>query len=145
MLRRAINFAASSLDQAIAGTLIHRSMAGRSTTGMLGHEERMRLIKLFLADYDLEHHYGEVGSEGAFFIAPDRIAPELARVRSLEGGAAFDATWPSRYEVFAPAIEDRYTSTRQNMTAAARLFLHDEPRPAIILVHGYRCGQYAFE
>jgi pimeloyl-ACP methyl ester carboxylesterase len=43
-------------------------------------------------------------------------------------------------------IAPRYLGHIENRTAAARLFLHDGPaRPAVLLIHGYRCGQWSIE
>jgi dienelactone hydrolase len=96
--------------------------------------------------YDVPDHYGAGSS---FFAEPAPIDPRVARVRAISGpepGTVVDLTWPSAFEPVHPDIRDRYLEHAANRDAAARLFLHAGPaRPAVILVHGYRCGQYRLE
>lgn len=89
------------------------------------------------------------------FFGPPRVAaPRMARVGTREvKGELFevlDARWASRIETFAPDVAEPFARDRANHEAAARLFLGPSgagapPRPAVILVHGYRAGQYAVE
>ncbi len=56
-----------------------------------------------------------------------------------------DAKWASEFEPWCADVREEYMSHELNRIAAARLFLHTTPKPAGILVHGYRCGQFALE
>jgi pimeloyl-ACP methyl ester carboxylesterase len=67
-------------------------------------------------------------------------------VRALRGGEVVDAYWPSAFIPHSEAVADRYLGYAENRVAAARLFLHKgRPRPAVLLLHGYRAGQWAVE
>src|SRR5206468_3038152 len=81
-----------------------------------------------------------------FFPAPS--APDLC-LKSVRPNV-WEASWPSAFEPFLPAIADRYLSRVENRTARARLYLNASPttlttRPAIIAIHGYMGGQWLVE
>jgi hypothetical protein len=83
-----------------------------------------------------------------FFPAPKPVSMSTRRVRSMAGtepGAVLDVTWTSDFEPWSADVREEYLAHEPNRTAAARLFLHTTPRPAGILLHGYRCGQFALE
>ncbi len=62
------------------------------------------------------------------------------------GVRAFDLRWPSVEAPHIAELAPRFGEVIENRRAAARALLHDGPaRPAVILVHGYRGGQYAVE
>src|SRR5262249_22102616 len=66
--------------------------------------------------------------------------------RRANGTVVMDATWSSGFLPLAEEVAERYLGHGKNHIAAARLFVHEgPPRPAVLLVHGYRCGQYALE
>jgi pimeloyl-ACP methyl ester carboxylesterase len=44
-----------------------------------------------------------------------------------------------------PEVQEQYDRYEANRTATARLFLHDEPRPVAVLVHGYLGGAHNME
>jgi dienelactone hydrolase len=145
MLRHVLNRAAAQLDRAAAAAIFHRSAASkaRSRSESLGHADRMRALAEIAALYDVPEHYAP-GSP--FFAAPAPITPRHAHVRALRGGEVSDWTWPSGFEPHCDAVKERYLAPELNRTAAARVFLHgDRPRPAAILLHGYRAGHFAFE
>src|SRR5262249_21156503 len=129
------------VDAAAGALLFHRSAASRarSRSESLGHAERMKALADIAAIYDEE--------KGApFFADPASIAPRSARVRPIPGGEVCDWTWPSEFSLHCDAVAERYLAPEPNKSAAARLFLHaDRPRPAALLLHGYRAGQYPIE
>lgn len=146
MLRRAarlvIGRAAAAIDR-VATLAAHAQTARRrqrNRAESLGHEERVRLLGL------LAERYAEVAPD-AYFRAARPIAPTPTPVRALpHGGRVVDLRWPSGYEPFLPEMQRRYVDDKpDNRTAAARLFLHAEPRPLILLVHGYMSGQHHVE
>ncbi|MFT3765487.1 MAG: alpha/beta hydrolase family protein [Minicystis sp.] len=145
MLRDVLNRAASHVDTALGAAIFHRSAASRarSRSESLGHAERMAALDEIIALYDREEHY----PPGApFFAAPGPITPRATSVRALRGGEVSDWTWPSTFALHCEAVAERYLGPEANQRAAARVYLHaDWPRPAVILLHGYRAGQFAVE
>ncbi|MDC0743486.1 alpha/beta hydrolase family protein [Polyangium mundeleinium] len=147
MLRSLLSTAASRFDTAVGGALLLRRGRPKSPQPdpeALGHAARMEALALLRSIYDLPEHY-ELG----FFPTPAPLTPSITRVRPMGGpepGTVLDLTWPSRFDPIAADVRERYLSHEANATAAARLFLHAGPaRPAAILIHGYRCGQYRLE
>jgi dienelactone hydrolase len=145
MLRHVLNRAASGFDRAARVAIFHRSALSHADveTEALGHAARLARLASTTALYDRPEHY--TASNG-LFPAPPAIDPQLAAVRRLDGGAVLDATWASGFMTHCDEIAPRYQGHVANRTAAARLFLHDGPaRPAVLLLHGYRCGQWSLE
>jgi len=145
MLDRVLNRAASRFDEVVTNALLHRRPRSEpdARAESLGHRERVEALGHIARLYDRPEHYDK---SGAFFPEAAPITPELRRVRRASGTTVIDATWSSGFSPFAAEIEGRYLAHGPNRIAASRLFLHDgPPRPAVLLVHGYRCGQYALE
>jgi len=145
MLRDVLNRTASRVDAAVGAALFHRSARSRarSSTESLDHGARLHALRQIIELYDRPEHY-EPG--GSFFAEPAPITPRVERVRPLPEGDVVDWYWPSPFELHCTDVADRYLRHEQNRTAAARLFLHgDRPRPAVLLLHGYRAGQWALE
>jgi dienelactone hydrolase len=145
MLRQVLNRAASHFDNAARAAIFHRSALSRDDvrTEALGHGDRLSQLADIAELYDRPEHYTDAGS---FFAPPPPIDPRLSRVRRIKGGEVLDATWASGFVPHCDVIAPRYLGHLQNRTAAARLFLHDGPaRPAVLLIHGYRCGQWSIE
>ncbi len=149
MLRDLLSTAASGFDAAVGtALLLRRSRArGRPDPEALGHEARLTALEALRGVYDRPEHYAPCTP---FFPAPGELAPQITRVRVIssgaESGTVLDLTWPSQFEPHSPDVRERYLGHAPNRSAAARLFLHNGPaRPAVILVHGYRCGQYRLE
>ena len=145
MLRSLISGAASQLDVAFGAALFHRSAAARarSKTESLSHGDRLAALRVMTEVWDKPEHYA---SGSAFFARPEGVTPRLEAVRSLPGGRVADAYWPSAFTLHDDGVAERYLGVVENRTAAARLFLHEgAPRPAVILIHGYRTGQWGLE
>jgi hypothetical protein len=148
MLRDLLNDAASGFDRAIGSALLLRRSRprGRPDPEALGHDARMQALEALRQVYDRPEHYAPAAP---FFQEPGEISPAVTRVRALGGadaGTVLDLTWPSRFEPLSPDVRARYLGHAPNQRAAARLYLHAGPaRPAVILIHGYRCGQYRLE
>lgn len=73
------------------------------------------------------------------------ITPQMRRVASLRGGRLLELTWASDYQPWDLEIAGRYTLVEENHTVAARLYAHPEPRPVVVLVHGYMAGHWRTE
>ncbi len=145
MLREMLNRTAAQFDVAMSAAIFHRSARSRarSRSESLGHEERLRALADVAALYDRPEHRRD---DGGFFAAPGAIDPKVAGVRALRGGQVVDWSWPSRFDLCCGDVADRYFADEENGTAAARLYLHEgRPRPAVLLLHGYRAGQFAVE
>jgi len=108
----------------------------------LGHLERMQSLEGVRALYDRPEHHDEPDT---FFGIPRPAAPQLTPVRPLAGGQVLDAVWDSNFAPYCREIADLYLDYQPNHKAAARLYLHDTPRPVALLLHGYRCGQWNIE
>lgn len=81
-----------------------------------------------------------------FFVPPSPIDPTETRVRGLsDGGAVIDLDVASAFEPVHPEPAEEYRSHAQNARAHARLWAHPTPRPAVVCVHGYLGGAFAFE
>ena len=140
--------AASGLDLAVSAAVMARSQKARqrSRAESLGHEERMVALARIRDDYER----GAESDPDAFFSPPGPIAPRLVPVRRQAPRAGLvevvDASWPSAFAVHHAEVAPRYEACVENASAAARLFQRPGAgRPAAILIHGYRCGQYALE
>lgn len=88
-----------------------------------------------------------------FFPAP---RPSPFTFRPVRSGV-WEASWPSAFEPFLPAVSDRYLARVENRTARARFYTAsssdqrelrpDEAsaRPVVIAIHGYMAGQWLLE
>jgi pimeloyl-ACP methyl ester carboxylesterase len=137
-----INATAGAFDKAVTSA-VRRAQQGRARAQVRSHAERLAAIEGLRRAYE-----GLVpsGDEARIFPAPPPVDPRLRQVRKAPSGASVvDAEWPSPYEPLFDELRPRYLECRENRTAHARLFLHAEPRPAVVLVHGYLGGHYRFE
>ncbi|HLM74171.1 MAG TPA: hypothetical protein VK459_15800 [Polyangiaceae bacterium] len=145
MILRLLTPIASQVDKAINAAVLEAGRKARKRSGpeSLGHDERMQALERIRAIYDRPEHFAD---PSPLFAEPSAIDPALTHVRLLPGGRVVDAVWESGFTPHCADIAERYLGFAQNRSAAARLFLHEgAPRPAVLLVHGYRCGQFAFE
>lgn len=81
------------------------------------------------------------------FVAPRAAdAREERRGRLADGGEIVDLAWPSEYVPAYEPIRAPYLATQKNRRACARLFRHGGgARNTIVLIHGYRGGQFFVE
>jgi len=88
-----------------------------------------------------------VADPDAYFVRPGaEVRPAVRSLRRLPWGAeCLEASWPSAFEPYAPAVRDAYLAHAANHTAWARLYVGGGARPAVILLHGYMAGQWAVE
>jgi dienelactone hydrolase len=135
--------AASAFDRALVGAMEWRRRSHPSPERSLSHGERLAVLAR------IEKAYGHptlLSDPDAFFIPPSAITPKLVRVcRFRPYAEVLDCSWPSAYEPFLPEICNKYLGHARNRTAHARLFLAPEPRPLVVLVHGYLGGTWALE
>lgn len=95
--------------------------------------------------HDLIAFYERLG-DGLFVEPRAADAREERRGRLPDGGEIVDLAWPSEYVPAYEPIRAHYLATEQNRRACARLFRHgDGPRNTIVLLHGYRGGQFFVE
>jgi pimeloyl-ACP methyl ester carboxylesterase len=148
VLKELLHSAASRFDRAVAATVDARTKRSRAAADILGHHDRMTLLERVRAEYA---HDPPSEADGVFFPPVPKVTPQWQRVRELTSRrgrvVVSDATWPSLFTPRCKAIASRYLAYETNRSAAARMFLHEGagPRPAVIIVHGYLCGQYGFE
>ncbi len=141
MLNDVLNRAASGFDLAVSRALLGRSAAARarSRSESLGHADRIAALERVAATWDA------AAVKPGFFGDDSAPTIDLAFVRMEGDVKVVDATWRSAFTPIDEGARDRYLERAENATAAARLFLHRDPRPTAILVHGYRAGHYALE
>ncbi len=138
MIRALVGSAAAAVDVIATRAAYWQSARARRTSRAEGlrHAERMRALG----------EIAQVYPAGAdFFREPRAIAWSEEPVRRLRGGRVVDVRWDSAYATYLPELGDRYHKCESNRQAAARLWLHDEPRAALVLIHGYMAGQHAIE
>ncbi|MBK6518737.1 MAG: hypothetical protein IPM79_36525 [Polyangiaceae bacterium] len=142
---------ASSVDRLVARGLTGRSASAkqRSRAESLGPAERRRALGAIADEYDRAQPFEDVDR---FFGPSVACDPALSRVSVRRAGKVdvevLDARWTSDTTTFFrdETLAARFVSVRENERGAARLFLgRGRPRPAVILVHGYRGGSYAIE
>jgi pimeloyl-ACP methyl ester carboxylesterase len=143
--------AASTVDRAFVGALQLRSRGKRAIAESLPHAERMASLARIERTYAAPEHFTD---PEAFFPRPAQVTPALRRVRDLPwGGECLELSWPSAFEPFDARVGTRYLAHVPNRTAHARIYAghagHGGPtgagRPAVIAVHGYMGGHWAFE
>ncbi len=147
MLRRILNSAASRFDATVGAAMLARGERDEATSdaAKMPHEARLAVLSEMA---DLYGNTEWITHPEQFFQAPTLVPMTVHRVRSMAGvepGSVLDATWTSNFEPWCVDVREEYLSHEQNRIAAARLFLHTKPKPAAILLHGYRCGHFALE
>jgi dipeptidyl aminopeptidase/acylaminoacyl peptidase len=134
--------AAAAVDRAATRAAYAGSSRARrrSRAESLGHDQRMEALAA------MAQHYAALDHDD-YFEPPQALATSSwQRVRHLrDGGEVLDLRWPSRHQPLEPEVATRYQRHVENRSAAARLWLHPEPRPAVVLVHGYLAGQHSVE
>jgi pimeloyl-ACP methyl ester carboxylesterase len=138
LTRKVLGSAAAAVDLvATAAVTAHANRTGQ--TRERPHADRLRLLER------LEGRFRDA-SLGGFFAEPRAIAPGARSVRQLSGGGSVqDLSWESAFLPLDPEVSERYLSARENGLAVARQFRAARPRPAVILIHGYMAGPFAFE
>jgi pimeloyl-ACP methyl ester carboxylesterase len=138
LTRRMLGSAAAAVDLvATAAVTAHAQRTGQSKPRP--HADRLRLLER------LESRFREAPLDG-FFADPVAIAPGERPVRSLgRDRAVTDLSWQSPFVPLDPEVTERYGSARENSLAVARRYTRGRGRPAVILIHGYMAGPFAFE
>jgi hypothetical protein len=138
LTRKMLGSAAAAVDlMATRAVTAHAHRTGQARPRP--HADRLRLLERLEARYrDAELH--------DFFAAPRAILPGERLVRqSGRGGTVTDLSWHSEFELLDPEVVERYGSARENALSVARYFRRGPARPAVILIHGYMAGPFAFE
>lgn len=137
--RRVLGAAAAGFDIAVRRVML-ASPGGIKRANTLRHEVRLSLLAR------LAKRYVKTGAGEHFFAeAPDIVPIEDVRATLPGGGRVTDVSWPSNYRAFLPEVEEEYDRYIENRTATARLVTHAEPRPVLILIHGYLGGMHRAE
>jgi len=140
--RGPLDLIASGVDQAAHALALSRSERSRrrSRAESLGPQERAAALTAIAERYD-----AHIAAPRSFFLEPGTPTPDEQAVRDYGDGAVVDVRWESGYAPYAEEIAERYLSWEGNLYAHARHFAHEEPRPTIVLIHGYLGGNHAFE
>jgi pimeloyl-ACP methyl ester carboxylesterase len=138
--RSLLGSAAAAVDRAVSlAAYAQTASQRRGSAESLDHAQRLQALAR------LREIYAPFGDDHLFRSARP-IAPEWQRHRELhDGGEIVDLRWDSAHDTLLPDISDRYHALADNRRAAARLWLHPEPRPVVVLVHGYLGGHHRFE
>jgi pimeloyl-ACP methyl ester carboxylesterase len=140
---RLIGSAASSVDRAFVAAFQLRNRSTRARAEALSHAERMASLAWIQQAYGAPELITE---REAFFPTPAAVEPTERHVRELPwGGECFELSWPSAFAPFDAKVGERYLAHLPNRTAFARLYGVGGARPAVIAVHGYMGGHWAFE
>lgn len=136
--RKVLGSAAAAVDRvATAAVTAHAHRTGQVRERP--HADKIRLLER------LEARFRDATLD-QFWAEPVPIAPGARVVRKLSGGGSvLDLSWESRFPTLDPEVAERYASARENSLAVARHFRAAERRPAVILIHGYMAGPFAFE
>lgn len=146
MFRRVLTHTAAGFDHAFR-RVIHqqtRKVSGARAVESLPHHARLTRLRDIDAFYNTPEHLDSADA----FVPPDPDAQLAARRVHDYGsrGAVFDLTWRSRARVLHPEVREDYHAVAPNHVATARLFAHESSRrPALLLLHGYLGGNFAFE
>jgi dienelactone hydrolase len=136
---------AAGVDQSL--TSFFTALARRSSRRKpeaLPEDEKLRLLGVIRQSY--QEQVDARGPTTEFFEEPTAIQPELRPIRKLpQGGQVLDARWESRLEPFLPDMRESYLKHDANLWGHARFFFHDQPRPAVVLIHGYYVGHFPLE
>jgi pimeloyl-ACP methyl ester carboxylesterase len=135
--RKVLGSAAAAFDvMATAAVAAHAARIAQAPERP--HSERLRLLER------LEQRFRDAPLDG-FFAEPATIEPGERVVRKWGRGVVTDLSWHSRYEPLDPEVRERYLGARENALAVARSYVSGQQRPAVILIHGYMAGPFAFE
>lgn len=138
LTRRMLGSAAAAVDRmATAAVSAHAQRIG--STRPRPHADRVRTLER------LEARFRDAELAG-FFAEPRPISPGARHVRGYgRGGTVTDLSWTSGFAPLDPEVTERFASARENAVAVARRYQRGTPRPAVILIHGYMAGPFAFE
>jgi dienelactone hydrolase len=138
LTRKMLGSAAAAFDvMATAAVTAHAARTGQARAKP--HADRLRQLER------LEARFRDAALED-FFAVPQPIAPGERFVRRLgRDGIVTDLSWQSAYQPLDPEVRERYLGARENSVAVARSFVRGTGRPAVILIHGYMAGPFAFE
>jgi pimeloyl-ACP methyl ester carboxylesterase len=137
LTRKMLGSAAAAVDlMATAAVTAHAQRTGQARPRP--HADRVRQLTR------LEARYRDAGLD-EFFAAPSAIAPGERAVRQRRHGSVTDLSWQSGFSPLDPEVIERHASARENALAVARRFQGGPGRPAVILIHGYMAGPFAFE
>lgn len=138
LTRRVLGSAAAAVDRmATAAVSAHAQRAGHSRERP--HADRLRTLERLAARFRDAELAG-------FFAEPRAIVPGERLVRTLpQGGVVTDLSWQSGFTTIDPEVSERYASARENSVAVARRYQRGQQRPAVIMIHGYMAGPFAFE
>ena len=135
---------AGSFDLAFHRMVLSRPRP-QSVEGALGPRERIAALRAL--DRELMSD-PQLAGGGDFYPEVPSVEPRVERVRAPRGTRAFDWRWPSSPALHFPEVEERWSRHPRNATAFARYISSADgadPRPAILLVHGYLAGNPGFE
>jgi len=138
LTRKVLGSAAAAVDRvATAAVAAHAQRTGQ--TRPRPHADRLRALER------LEARFRGASLDG-FFAEPRAISVgERAVGRARRGRTVKDLSWQSGFIPLDEEVAERYGSARENELAVARRFQRGTGRPAVILIHGYMAGPFAFE
>ena len=148
---RWIRTLAAGVDRALVSGVMTRPPRDQLR---VDQEERARRLIPLLESLETQvarhaDHGHWLEAPDAFFPRPAPIYPErspapsrLLRAREL---AAVDLRWRSKLVPHAPALAERWQRDEANRWAHARILGGTQPRPVIVLIHGYMGGHLTVE
>lgn len=138
LTRKVLSSAAAAVD-VMATAAVSAHAARTASSRERPHAERLRLLER------LEARFRDAPLED-FFADPTPIVPGERHVRKFPpDGLVTDLSWHSQYTPLDEEVSERYSGARENAVAVARSYVRGRGRPAVILIHGYMAGPFAFE
>lgn len=142
---KVVGSAAGAVDRAFVLAMHARGRLARdrADADAMPHAERLSALEEIHRVYEGD---ALITDTARFFPSP---GPSDLAFRPVRTGV-WEASWPSAFEPFLPAVASRWLARIENRTARARLYLAappevSTPRPAIIAVHGFMGGQWLLE
>ncbi|MCA9513375.1 MAG: hypothetical protein KC635_00375 [Myxococcales bacterium] len=122
------------LDEAFSGFALRGSPVALESRDAV--RERFVDAAAFYADPDVRAH---------LFAPPPAIAPAVSHPLHLGPGEAVELRWPSTYEPLHAEYAETLGRYPEARACVARWVRHPEPRPAVILIHGWTMGFFAVD
>lgn len=102
-------------------------------------EEKARLVTRLA---EAAAYYEQSPQREAIWTAPPPIDPRIEAVGGLDAGRILELRWPSGYAAQHESYRDTLARYPESQTVHARWYRHDQPHPAVIVLHGWGSGFY---
>jgi pimeloyl-ACP methyl ester carboxylesterase len=141
MLNRLLTVTAAQVDRVVRGAAV--GMLSRHRAAGLSHEGRVDALKALATQYGAAEYLQQPAT---FFSRGVAAHVQQTHVDTRGPMEVHQLRWPSAYTPFNVDVAPRYLRDVQNHNVHARLYTTGETgRPAVVVIHGFLCGQWALE